>query len=191
MPVRLGENAGKDIGNVDQRGDEENLLGAFVVAAQNQRPYEEGAEGHGDELGHMEQVQRAGDADEFRDHVGEVDDYKQHHEDEGDAQAELLADQVAQALARDHAHAAAHLLNHDERDGDGDHGPQQGVAVLGAGLGVSEDAAGIVIDIGGDESGTENGQKEKYPDSPALPHAVEFLWRVHGGLVFLRKSFPS
>ncbi len=118
----------------------------------------------------MEQLQRAGDADELRDHVGVIDHHQQHHEHEGDAQAELFADKVAEALARDHAHASAHLLHHDERDGDGNHGPQQGVAVLRAGLRVGEDAAGVVIDIGGNESGTEHGQKKDDPDSPALPH---------------------
>jgi len=68
-------------------------------------------------------------------------------------QAELLADQVAQALAGDHAHAGAHLLHHNQRDGDGNDGPQKGVAVLRACLGVGEDAAGVVIDVGRNESG--------------------------------------
>ena len=170
VPVGLGENAGKDIRDVDERGGKEDFLGAFVVAAQHQRPYKKSADGHGDEFGNVEQVQRAGNADELGDDVGVIDHHQQHHEHEGDAQAELLADEVAEALARDHPHAAAHLLHHDERDGDGNHGPQQGVTVLCAGLRVGEDAAGVVIDIGGNESGTEHGQKEKDPDSPALPH---------------------
>ena len=119
----------------------------------------------------MEQVQRAGDADELRNHVGVVDHHQQHHEHKREAQAELLADEVAQALAGDHAHAGAHLLHHDQRDGDGKHGPQQGVAELRARLGVGEDAAGVVVDIGGNKSGAENGQEQQYPDSPTLPHA--------------------
>ena len=129
------------------------------------------AERHGDELGHVEQVQRAGDADELRHHVGVVHHHQQHHQHKREPQPELFADQVAQALAGDHAHAGAHLLHHDQRDGDGNHGPQQRVAVLRAGLRVGEDAARVVIDIGGNESGAENGQKQQYPDSPALPHA--------------------
>jgi hypothetical protein len=119
----------------------------------------------------MEQVHRAGDANELGNHVGVVDHHEQYHQHKGEAQAELLADQVAQALAGDHAHAGAHLLHHDQRDGDGNDGPQQGVPVLRAGLGVGEDAAGVVIDVGGDESGAENGQKQEYPDSPALQHS--------------------
>ena len=50
------------------------------------------------------------------------------------------------------AHARGHLLHHDEGDGGRDKRPQQGVAVLGAGLRVGQDAAGVVIDIGGDEA---------------------------------------
>ena len=111
---------------------------------------------------------RSGDADEFRHHVGVVDHHQQHHEHKGEAQAELLADQVAEALAGDHAHAGAHLLHHDQGDGDGNHRPEQGVAVLRAGLGVGEDAAGVVIHVGGNESGAEDGQKQEYPDSPTL-----------------------
>ena len=126
-------------------------------------------------------MQRAGDADELRDHVGVVDHHQQDHQDEGEAQAELLADQVAEALAGDHAHAGAHLLHHDQRNGDGNDGPQQRVAVLRAGLGVGEDAAGVVIDIGGNESGAEDGQKQQYPDSPTLQHARGFLRRIHRG----------
>jgi hypothetical protein len=87
------------------------------------------------------------------------------------AQAELLADEVAEALAGDHAHAGAHLLDHDERNGDGNDGPEQRVAVLRTCLGVGEDAAGVVIDVGGNESGAENGQEQKYPDSRTFPRA--------------------
>ena len=76
-------------------------------------------------LGHVKQVQRSGDADELRDHVGVVHHHQHHHQHEGQAQAEFLADQIAQSLARDHAHAGAHLLHHDQGDGDGNHGPQQ------------------------------------------------------------------
>jgi hypothetical protein len=61
---------------------------------------------------------------------------------------------------------------------------------LRAGLRVGEDAAGVVIDIGGNESGTEDGQKEKYPDSPALPHGDA---SSYGGFiaVFAAENFSS
>ncbi len=68
------------------------------------------------------------------DDVAEVDDDEQDHDDEGDAEAELFADEVAEAFAGDDAHAGAHLLHDDEGEGDGDHRPEEGVAELGAGL---------------------------------------------------------
>jgi len=89
----------------------------------------------------VKQVHGAGDADELGDHVGVVDHHQQHHEHKGEAQAEFLADEVAEALAGYYPHAGAHLLHHDQGDGDGNDGPQQGVSVLRAGLGVGEDAA--------------------------------------------------
>jgi hypothetical protein len=139
----------------------------------------ERAKRHGDELGHVKQVHRPRDADELGDHVGVVHHHQHHHQHKGEPQSKLLADQVAQSLAGDHAHAGAHLLHHDQRNGDGKHGPQQRVAVLRACLGVSEDAAGVVIDVGGNKSGAENGQKQQYPDSPTLPHARGVLRWIH------------
>jgi len=65
----------------------------------------------------------AGDADELRHDVAEVDDDQQQHQDEGHAQAELFADEIAQALAGDGSHAGTHFLHHQQGDGDGDHGP--------------------------------------------------------------------
>jgi hypothetical protein len=81
------------------------------------------------------------------------------HHQKGDAQAELFADEVAEAFAGDHAHAGAHLLHDDQGQGDGNHGPEQRVAVLRAGLRVGEDAAGVVVDVGGDEAGPRTARK--------------------------------
>ena len=102
----------------------------------------------------------AGNANKLSDHVGEVDHHQQHHQHKGEPETELLADQVAQAFAGDHAHAGAHLLHHDQGNGDGKHGPQQRVAVLRACLGVGENPAGVVIDIGSNKSGAQNGQEQ-------------------------------
>ena len=81
--------------------------------------------------------------------------------EERDAEAELLADQIAQPLAGDRAHARRHLLHHDQRDGDRDHRPQQRVAELRAGLRVGEDAAGVVVDVGGDEARADHRQEQQ------------------------------
>ena len=74
----------------------------------------------------------ARDAGELADHVAEVGEHEGEHEEERGPQSEFLPDQIAQALARDCAHARRHLLHDHERNGDRDHRPQQRVAELGA-----------------------------------------------------------
>ena len=155
VPVGAAEHAGDDVGDVEDAGDEEDFFDALVVAFDDQRPDEQRADGHADVFADVEELHAAGDAGELRDDVAEVDDDEQEHDDEGHAQTELFADEVAEAFAGDGAHARAHLLHDDEREGDGDHRPEQRVAVLRSGLRVGEDAAGVVIDVGGDEAGAE------------------------------------
>ena len=85
-----------------------------------------------------------------------------------DAEAEFLADQVAQPLAGHRAHARRHLLHDHQRDGDRDHRPQQRVAELRAGHRIGGDAAGVVVDVGGDEPGADDGQHQREAGAPAL-----------------------
>ena len=113
----------------------------------------------------MEQLERTGDAREFRHHVGQVGQHQQRHHQERDAQPELLADQVGEPLARDRAHARAHLLRDDQEHGDGQQRPQRQVAELRAGRGIGKDAAGIVIDDGGDEPRPDDREEDQRGDS--------------------------
>ncbi len=166
----MREHAGDDVGEVDHRGEEEDFLDALVIAADGEQPDEKGADGDGDVFGDVEELEAAGDAGEFADDVAEVHQHQQQHDDDGEAEAEFLADEVGEAFAGDGAHARAHFLDDDEGEGDGEHGPQQGVAELRAGLGVGEDAVGIVVDVGGDEPRAEHGEEEQNPGSPAFQH---------------------
>ena len=168
VPVRPAEHAGDDVRDVKHAGDEEDLLDLFVVALDDQRPDEHRADGHADVFADAEEADGAGDSDEFRDDVVEVDHHQQDHHDERHAQAELLADEVGEALAGDGAHARAHFLHHDQGDRDRYHGPQELVSVGGAGLRVGEDAARVVIDIGGDEAGAEDGEDDDQAHAPGL-----------------------
>ena len=52
-----------------------------------------------------EQLEAARDAGELRDDVAEVRDDERDHHEERQAEAELLADQIAQPLAGHRAHA--------------------------------------------------------------------------------------
>ncbi len=78
--------------------------------------------------------------------------------------SELFANEIGQAFTGDGSHARGHFLDYDQRDGGGDQGPQQRVAVLGAGLRIGKDAAGIVIDVGGDEARAQNRQEGHQPE---------------------------
>ena len=90
---------------------------------------------------------------------------RQHHKKRG-AESEFFADQVGKAFAGDHAHARAHFFGDVERDGHGNQRPEQRVAELRAGDGVDGDSAGVVVHVGGDEPGADDGQKQ----SQAPPH---------------------
>jgi len=51
----------------------------------------------------------------------------------------------------------------------GDHGPQQEKSILRAGLGVGQDAAGIVVDVRGDDPRPDYSEEQQRPASPASP----------------------
>src|SRR5262249_58842674 len=61
----------------------------------------------------------------------------------------------------------AHFYGDVEGDGKGDERPKQRVAVGAAGLGVGSDAAGVVIDVGGNDAGADD-RKEKGDAAPEL-----------------------
>ena len=162
--------SGDDVGEVKHRCEEEDFLDAFVVAPHRQQPYQCAADRNRDVLGDVKELEAARNAGKLADDVAEVDQHQEDHDDHRDAQAEFLADQVAESLAGYRAHARAHFLDDDERQSDRNHGPEQRVTELRPGLGVGEDAVGIVVDIGGNETRTEHGEEEQYPGSPAFQH---------------------
>ena len=76
------------------------------------------------------------------------------------AEAEFLANEIAQSLAGDGAHPRRHLLDDDQRDRDRDHRPEQRVAELRARLRVGEDPARVVVDVRGDEAGPDDREQQ-------------------------------
>src|ERR1035441_5330469 len=138
LPIGLDQNSGDDVGNVEDAGEEEDLLDAQVVAFDQQEPDRDGRQRDGDVAADMEQLQGTGHAGEFGHHVGEVGQHQHAHQQEGDAQSELFADEVGESLAGDGAHAGTHLLDDDERHRDGQQGPQGQIAVARAGGGIGD-----------------------------------------------------
>ena len=110
----------------------------------------------------------------------EVGQPQHHHGEEGDAQPELFADQVREPLAGDRAHARRHLLHHNQRDGGRDQRPEQGIAELGAGLRIGQDAAGIVVHVGGDEAGSHHREKGRQPEPDERPSQAPGAVRFPG-----------
>ncbi len=180
-PVRLCQHTRHHVRHVEQRRRQEDFFDAVVSAMHHQRPHEQRRQRHHYVLRHLEQLERAGDAGEFRDDIAEVRHDQRQHQEEGDAKAEFLADQIAQAFAGHRPHPRRHLLDHHQRDGRRDHHPQQRVAELCPGDGVGSDAAGVVVDAGGDETGTDHRQRKCETTAPALAKEVFHGARLSGG----------
>ena len=167
-PVWMCQHAGHDVADVEAGRDKEDLLDAVVGALHDQQPHHGRGQRHDNVAGDAEQFEAARHAGELGHHVAEVGDDQGKHQPERDAEAELLANEIAQPLAGHGAHAGRHLLHDDEGNGRRDHRPQQRVAELGACDGVGPDAAGIVVDVRGDEARADDGQEQYDPRAPLL-----------------------
>ena len=84
--------------DVDDAGEEEDLFHALVVSLHRDKPDQHRRDRDRDELADPEQVERSCHARELRHDVREIQQDQQDHDEESDAQAELFADQVGQAL---------------------------------------------------------------------------------------------
>ncbi len=185
FPTGAGQHSGDDVGKVEKRRREKNLLDALIGALDDQQPNRCGSHRHADVTRDVKQLQAAGDAGELRHHVAEVgDDQPQHHE-KRDPQSVLFADEVAEPFSGDRAHAGRHFLHDDEGDGHGDHDPQQQISELRAGGGVGVNSTGVVVDVSRDEAWADNGQQHQEADSPnfetsGFGHVTEGLGRDDG-----------
>ena len=124
-----------------------------VAAFDNHIPNQGRPKGYGEVPAHPENAHPGSNTGKLRKDVSEVGDCQHRHGEEGDPHAEFFADEVGEPLSGGYGHARGHFLDYDERNGGGNQRPQESVAILGSRLGVCEDASGIVIDIGGDETG--------------------------------------
>ncbi len=168
FPCRMRQRSRENVSDIEERRCQENFLNALVLTFHHDQPNDHGTHRHSDVPRQAEQFEAGGDANKFRYHVAEVGDQNSEHHQKRDAQAELFADQIAQALAGHRAHAGGHLLHHDQRECDRDHGPEQKKSVLRAGLGIGEDAAGIVVDVGGDDPRSDYSQEQQGPASQSF-----------------------
>src|ERR1039458_10384453 len=161
LPIGFDQESGDHVGDVEDAGKEEDLLDTLVVAFDHEEPDREGSQRHRDVAADVEQLQGTGHTGEFGHHVGHIGQHQHAHQQEGDAQAELFADEGGEALAGDGAHAGTHFLDDDERHRDGQPGPQRQIPIAGPGRLISVDAAGIVIDNGGDEARPDYREEDR------------------------------
>ena len=163
LPVRMRQQPGDDVADVEpRRRAGRSSRRCAVGAAHDERPDDDRRQRHDDVTSRQPNSSRllatpANSATTLPKLVTTSASISQ----ERHAEAELLADQVAQPLAGDGAHARRHLLDDDQRDRDRDHRPQQRVAELRAGQRIGEDAAGVVVDVGGDEPGTDDREEQR------------------------------
>ncbi len=123
----------------------------------------------------MQRFRGRGDAGEFGNGVTQVDSKCGNHDEERRAEAELFADEIGEAFARDDPHARAHFFGDVEGDGHGNERPEKRVAELGAGGGVNGDAAGVVVHIRGDQTRANHGEKERYTAAVRAHTAIDFF----------------
>src|SRR5271166_3227939 len=152
LPHGMSEYPGEDVSDVEKRRRKEDFFNALVLTLDHDQPDDDRAYWNGDVAREAKQFEARSDANEFRDHVAEICDQDAEHHQKRDTEAVFFANQVAQTLASYGAHAGAHLLYHDEGERDGDHRPEEKKAVLGSGLRIGEDAAGIVVDVCRDDA---------------------------------------
>ncbi len=94
-PVGLGQGPGKNVGNVNEGGDQEYFFDALVLTFNHNQPDNDCADRDCLVTGKAEQLKTAGNTGEFAQDVAEVDEQDGDHHEEGDAEAEFFANQVA------------------------------------------------------------------------------------------------
>ena len=166
-PVRMGQIAGDGISNVKDTGDEKDFFDQPVRPSHHQRPDYKGPGGHGEIAFDPEHLHPGREPGKLCYGVAEIHDQEEGHQDERHAQTEFLTDQVCQALARHHAHARHHLLHNDERHRDGDQRPQQAEPELRPSLGIGQDAARVVIHVGGDDARSDDRHEDDQVEAQA------------------------
>jgi hypothetical protein len=181
------QHSGDDVGDVKEGRTEKYLFDALVCAFHDDQPNDHGTNGNADVAMNAKQLQASSDAEEFGDHIAEIDDHERKHHEEGRANAKLFADKVAESLACGRAHARAHLLDHDQGDRDGQHGPEQRIPELRARLRVGEDAAGVVVHVGRDEAWADGGHEQQHLHPPARQYSL----RLHLSSAHIMSGFTS
>src|SRR5579864_1545730 len=199
MPVRVRQQRGYGISEIDQRKQNQDSFNRFVRSAHYDKPNDCRTHRHYQIFADAKNPHAGSKAGKLRHNVAEIGDAQNNHDKKSSAQAKLFADKIGQAFARYGSHARRHFLYHDQRDRRRNERPQQGVAILGSGLGVSEDTAGVVIDIGSDEAWPKHGEKGDQPifqyaeagHSPGHTEVSFKYFQLHGLWMLLQMALKE
>jgi len=167
-PVGMRKQGGKKVAEIEGTEDQKYDLDETIGTFEDQNPDNDSGQWNGNIFIEAKELAGGSDAGKFRNYVKQVDQETGDHDEEGGTQAKFLANEIGETFAGDDAHAGTHLHGDVEGYGHGDEGPEQRVAVGGACLGIGADAAGIVVDVGGDDAGADDGEKKEDAVAPLV-----------------------
>jgi len=167
-PRRPGQTSGNDVADVKAGRGQKDFFHSLIVAFHHQQPHQHRRNRHADVFGDPKQFQAQRHSGELRQHVPEVGGQYGYHDHESDAKSVFFANEIAEPFAGDGPHACRHLLHYHQRHGHGNDEPQQKVAELGPRLRIGGNAAGVVVDVGSDNSRSDHSQEKNDLDSPPL-----------------------
>ena len=174
-PAGPGQHPGDDVANVKKRRSHKDLFHALVTALDYQQPHHGRGKRHADVLGDVQKLKAGRNPGKLGNHVGKVHQHQGGHHEEGYPQAIFFADEIAEPLAGNCAHARRHLLHHDQGKSDRKDAPEKLVSEMGARGRVGIDAAGIIVDIRGNKARAYDCEQKQ---GPGLPVLEPFHWAL-------------
>ena len=162
-PVGPGHEGAHHVGTEHDRHRQEDALDDPIAGEDDQRPDAGSHDRHGGVAGDAEDLQRGGSTGELGHDVRPVGDQQHDHREEGPADPEVVADQVAESLPRDGAHARRHLEHHHQQHGRDREDPEQREPRLGPEHAVGGDPAGVVAGQSRDQSRPHHPQEGEQP----------------------------
>src|SRR6266480_285198 len=176
QPIRLCQNGGKYVGQIQNASEEEDHLHLAVSSSNNQHPNDDGCDRHGDIFADPKNLHGCCHTSELRHHVRQVHKKAHDHYEKGGPEPEFLANQIGESFPRHHAHPRAHLFRDVQRDGHGNERPEQSVAVLRSCLRIDGNSARVVVHIGRDQPRPYHRQQQR--QTPAQPTDLLLQIRV-------------
>ena len=170
-PVRVGQDAGDDVGDEDGAQRQQHVLDAAEGAAQDEQADRGGGERDRQiAAGAGKDLHPGGDAGELGADRAEVGHHQRGQRSLGPPPAVALVHESHQTLAGDDAGSGGEIVEDDQGDRRQGQDPQEPVAVVGAEDRIGRDPGGVVVGQPGQQSRPEYGQQGQHArhDDPAI-----------------------